>query len=354
MKLGFSQRVSKNLWVYGGALVIAVAGFFIVSNVLNAQSGEVLVDSQEYWEERIEKVGSKDAHEELLEATASFDPSKGHGVAHIFGSALYIKDVEEGFLVCDSNLSYGCLHEFIGRSISDKGLETILEINELCDQRENSGGCQHGIGHGLLGFLGYEESSFEKAVAACQTLPNADAFVGCQAGVFMEYNLQSIAVAEEVGTLRPLVDDNWYAPCSSLSGDTRKGCVLWQPQWWWELMVKENLSVEEVAIRGFELCQNGDSQDRDFCFAGAGQMIPSAANFDTKTIQSLCDSSVQNNQGQLICRAFSANVLFNTGDPIKAQEVCSDMQGEALKYCMAYANGNARVQTLASDKIPTK
>ncbi len=152
-----------------------------------------------------------------------------HTEAHIFGGALYATEGLNGISTCDARFSSGCFHEFIGRAIADDGLSVVTQLNTVCT---NKGGCQHGIGHGLISYLGYSPEDLTKSIAICAGLPGEEMLDGCMGGSFMEYNMRTMLQVSN-GAVRPATSTkDLLDPCDRFSGEAQRSCMLYQPQWW--------------------------------------------------------------------------------------------------------------------------
>lgn len=330
-------------------LLVVVVGLFLLYESKIRSSGEpTRTDLQSTdWGLVINENGAQDAYELLVQSTVSLNPSEAHGQAHSFGKALFEQEGVDGFKVCDSRLSYGCAHEFVGVAISLNGLEVIDEIFEACTTQEPRAGCTHGIGHGLIGYLGYTHKNLQEAAYTCEVLGDSDYVSGCFSGALMEYNMRQLLELEGEATLRPLTNENWHEPCGSFSGELQQACYLWQPQWWWLTLSSHVRSAPEPLLKDLlALCNSKKtpSESRDFCVAGVSQMIPSATLFKPEEIKNLCDSVSR--EESLICRAFSANVLFNSGREAEAATVCEGLSEAEMDYCIKHTNGFAGAQNM--------
>ncbi|XKT74394.1 MAG: hypothetical protein ACJKTH_03495 [Patescibacteria group bacterium UBA2163] len=336
-----------------GAVVAIIVGVIAVGHYSAIELEETRYTEEAYWQERIHVVGSVDAYQELRAAAHTLDPSDQHLLGHIFGSALYTHDPQKGLLECGTHLARGCMHEFVGRSISDGGLTVIKDLNKTCTRINDIGGCQHGIGHGLVGYLGYDEDAFQQSIALCESLENADAFHGCQAGVFMEYNSRTILAVTNNVPPRTLVNNDWYSPCEGLSGHTKEACALWRTQWWNELMLLEGIPLQERVQRGFLLCENDDYDVRDFCFAGMGRVAVQGDPADSaQRAVSICEDASPVRREQLICRAFAVSVVISTLGFDAAYGMCSDLKDEEYVYCHAFEVGEKTEADIVSYQPP--
>ena len=136
----------------GGILVVGLLYQHAYGSSLadaRSQSGNEPAQNEqsEQWAERIQDVGGKAAYVELSNSISGLSPQLQHVAAHAFGEALYDVEGTKGLAVCDSNYSFGCYHEFLGRAIAALGLSSVNDLNQGCVDALGSGAlsCQHGV-----------------------------------------------------------------------------------------------------------------------------------------------------------------------------------------------------------------
>lgn len=194
-------------------------------------------EKKQFWQERIRAVGGKIAYEEFAKITTGFLFLRSHIEAHIFGDALYEEKGVSGIAICDDRFLSGCMHELIGRAVAEKGITVVAELAKVCVANSTSVtfdvlGCEHSIGHGIVGYLGYGKSELTRAVKICSTIENPPSRRGCTAGAFMEYNLR-ILVGEE-RTARSVGTEGVFSPCFDFSPQETEVCMFRLPMWWAE------------------------------------------------------------------------------------------------------------------------
>lgn len=341
----------------GAGLVLAAAAWYALSShraseTLPASTNPVA--QQAYWEKKIEALGPKGAYEAFAEAMASKDPGVQHADAHAFGAALFVRAGVSGLSTCDAQFNFGCFHEFLGRAISSLGLSKVNDLNQACRDALGNGflSCQHGIGHGVLAYLGYNNKDLDQALRLCKDLPYSDPIGGCYGGVFMEYNLQTMLGTE--ARLRPAVADILF-PCDTLAPAYQKACFYWQPQWWDQTM--RGQGVEDITAIFVELGKRCDLEKdpelNHFCYQGIGNMTAPSGNFVGAKAAALCRASTNEPLRQLHCLATAANSLSGGGGGQKGDgaAVCNGLAGAYLSYCMAYAENRANILEPLPDPI---
>ncbi len=321
---------------------IVFAGVAFTASRRNAAGLSQETSSVPYWTSRIKKVGGVRAYSELSTSVSSADPSVQHGAAHAFGGALFAVEGLPGISVCDDQFSYGCYHEFIGQALLADGLSILPSIRAACDATKAPIACGHGIGHGLLAYFGYAKTDLQKAIDTCTQIGDMSQ-QGCFGGAFMEYNMR---IMTGLKNTRPL-DDSLYAPCDTYSGDAKRSCMFYQPQWWWSVLA-ENASSDRTSllIHMSSLCAQSD--EKDMCFEGVGLMIPASVSYDPKRAIALCKQVTNTQNDQTHCSSAAALVFFGTSPGPQAEMVCASLTGVRNKFCLQYANGpvDQRLPTL--------
>jgi len=269
--------------------------------------------SSEYWGVRIQRIGGKKAYEEFATAVAKDGVSFQHEAAHTFGEALYSQEGMDGISVCDARFSYGCFHEFLGRAIFDKGINTVSLLNDTCiaqQDHDKTLTCQHGIGHGVLAYYGYDKNALSRALRQCKELPMTDKVGGCYGGVFMEYNFQTMLADDGVGRSP---GNDMFAPCSELSEDYLPACVFWQPQWWlflsapWVYAKAEDFSLVGDYCRDFVK----DPALHHLCFRGIGNMAAPVSQYNEEIAKTYCEAASISPEEKMACEAVAVPYARN-------------------------------------------
>ncbi len=328
-------------------MAITGGAYLLTTDIASQDSAAASIAEREaHRRERIQAIGGFAAYRELTDEIATHPPEEQHVAAHTFGAALYAVEGTRGLAVCDAQFSFGCFHEFLGRAIADLGLASVGDLNDACREAlgEQSLSCQHGIGHGLVAHVGYEDSELERSLRICRDLPFNDPIGGCYGGVFMEYNLRTML---EQAPLREGTD--LMQPCASLETEYARACYFWQPQWWLQRTIafegKEKNSTEAFSEIGRHCKRAGDETLQRSCFEGIGNIATEAADFDGARTAELCDAVSSELLPRLYCRSIAANSLHTGGAGKKgnADIVCRDLPAKAAAYCGAYARNEANI-----------
>lgn len=302
----------------------------------------------DYWKERIEKKGGEGAYTEFSDAVAAFSYGDRHSKAHAFGSALFAAEGADGISVCDARFSFGCFHQFLGDAISSLGLESIPDLNAKCfeDLAESPLSCQHGIGHGALAALGYDDAALRHALNVCEELPGADPIGGCYGGVFMEYNVRTM-LAEEATTRE--YTGNPFSPCDTLEGAFVPACIYWQPQWWAQATLQgQDITRAYTEMGNYCRKFTRNAELLRSCFEGIGNVVAQASGFDPELARSLCDAAGETGKERLLCRAIGANHFGIDASAEAAAKVCEGLSESDMTYCMSYATNKSNVANVLS------
>ncbi len=251
------------------------------------------------WEMLIEQQGAEKAYVQLGIFTAHDDTNEQHDEAHRFGGALYTRAGLEGFSVCDEQFSYGCFHEFIGRAIAQHGPSVVASLNERCLQTPDFLKCQHGVGHGLISWAGYEEKNLMQALEQCATLERSDPIGGCPGGVFMEYDLRTMLGAE--GEVRPGSRGDLADVCARVPNAFKNACAYWRPQWWHELFFDGSRTPATYRTLG-SLCDAFEKERGNYraCIEGFVTTFPHFMS-DPRTDTPLCSVIPRSSGGRTAC-----------------------------------------------------
>ncbi len=329
-------------WKYYAFLTFISCVVFVAVGFVATKHRPVAKVSQEsHWATRIQAIGPARAYAELAHDIAARDPDIQHTAAHEFGGALYAAEGLGAMAVCDSQFSYGCYHEFIGRALSAQGITILPQVQAGCDAAASVTGCRHGIGHGLLAHLGYSSDDLVKAVDICTQMGDRT-MQGCYGGVFMEY----MRTMSGSGNVR-VANDSKYEPCDVFSGAAARSCMFYEPQWWFSMLFTDpRADVTPIIKKMVVWCASGSESDT--CVQGVGLMVPPHVAYDPKRSAALCRASAATLNDAVYCASGAALVFAGTTGTTDAREVCSAFAGIRNEYCNAYAFGgdNPKLPTL--------
>lgn len=293
------------------ALIVSGASYIKKGNApvdaFNGLTAAELSPERSFWKEVVDEKGAAAAYTEFKARIASETYQRKHALAHVFGELVYETEGIGGVTVCDASFGFGCFHSFFGTAIHEEGIEVVKKLDGACVAvyGPQGTGCSHGIGHGVLSYLG--EEGLQEALDVCAGLAFKGAIGGCSSGVFMEYNFRTMEGPE--GPLRPFTYETRYYPCSELS-PYRTSCYFELPQWWKSSLKKEGYSKEEAyEMSGLWCTELRETEERDACFKGIGNMIPANNGYDVGISVDEC-ARMPHRKGELLCRQGAAWGFF--------------------------------------------
>jgi hypothetical protein len=193
-----------------------------------------------------------------------------------------------GSSVCDDNLFGGCQHEFFAAAVEDGGIARVAQLNSDCVSNfegSRSVTCQHGIGHGLISYFGYDQKGLTDSLTECAQLQSIDQTRGCMGGAYMEYNLRLMAG----NTIRPFDAAKPYAPCDSVAQEFKSACYFWLPHWWREVVYQSERTTRTYAGMG-AYCAALPTSLATSCFSGLGYIAGPDGEFNHTKVRALCDA----------------------------------------------------------------
>jgi hypothetical protein len=220
-----------------------------------------------------------------------------HTTMHIFGELAYQQMGLSAVNVCDEAFVYGCYHGVFTQAIVRRGMEVIPELFSVCRKRNgNQLACEHGIGHGLLDYLGYgrlSEALDQCRRAGAQLIP-----FGCIGGVFMEYNFPAFSLNPDV-SIRSFGEKDPYAPCGALPHEFYSACVFRLTEWW------EQVFHADYRKMG-DLCSGvADVPASRYCFIGIGSASTVTGGYEPNVFVHVC-TQMPDSDGRADCIAGSS------------------------------------------------
>lgn len=283
------------------------------------------------WEEDIRERGPREAYQSFLTRAASAaNPDEAHTLAHLIGEALFNVLGLPGITHCDSSFEFGCYHSFFASAVHVHGIEILPEFRDVCKKAftNNELPCQHGIGHGVLTYAGYDK--LEEALTLCESVQTT-LEGGCVSGVFMEYNFHTMAATEQ-GTfyLRPL-SSNVYEPCDHIAERFRPACYHEQVQWW------QNHYGNDFKHIG-TLCDALQGREQAVCFQGVGNYGADYGLLNQDAIHILC-TDMPDDEAVFNCHLGAAWLIRGDGSGYAAAaELCMKLPRENSARCQEQIN----------------
>ena len=297
------------------------------ANLKRETSGSVnLLEERKFWPVKIDEAGAAIAYEEFKNAFKPYDFGIQHSALHVFGEALYESEGIAGVAICDSTFSFGCYHSFFLKALSEHGKNVVLDMDRACIEKYGVGGvgCQHGIGHGLVEYLGSDK--LVEALDACATLAWKNSLFGCQGGVFMEYTLPTIFDSENSFlSARDIDRDNPYDACPELPEKFKQACYYSLGQWWNKFFTYEKIGI---------LCGGVISdKEREACYLGIGAVVAPSSDFNIEVSINNCEK-MPDFEGKLTCRAGASWAFFSMPELRSTSlKLCEGLESDSEHLC---------------------
>ncbi len=318
-------------WIAGtsAVLILALGGYFWYAHMHQVQVADTPSRMRNEFIHSISREGATRAY-------AAFSTTYGpepfeiqHNAAHLFGEALYDVKRLQGIAACDQNFNFGCYHGFMSRAIAREGLTVVRELDAVCKSDTAAPpACEHGIGHGILEFVGHEK--LLAALDACSMTNQHDPVAGCTSGVFMEYNVpletrESGAVSVHA---RPLVDAHKpFDICPSMPEQFRRSCYQELPQWWIQVL------TTDIGEMGRVCGTEPDESLRTTCYNGIAKIVPSQARYRSSVVISMCDAMPNSTERTRCLVGSSWGLIKNFGLAKEVGEVCMQVPATEQYRC---------------------
>ncbi len=348
----------KIIWITSGlSLLIALFLFGVLINKyylhspeqkrvrLNNPSNQLIYDK---WHLQIKGLGGQKAYTLFKTETEKKTIKTRHTDAHLFGEALYQIEGANGVSICDTSFGYGCYHSFLAAAIYSEGLEVIPTLSEKCFISSDMAGlaCQHGIGHGILSSAGYDLDSLAKSINVCDKLKSKGPVDGCVAGIFMEYNFQTMLVDD--GKIRSIDENDPYFPCFNIGKAYTGACIYQQAQWWLSsLKFPSEARIKQIDF----LCDRLTDNDlKTQCYKGFGINLLAYVDYDLDAVREICQS-LSSSAAEAICRSGVAILLSRIPDLKKESlKLCTDpaLNSENQQLCLKHL-GQIVISTTKND-----
>ncbi|XKT74463.1 MAG: hypothetical protein ACJKTH_03850 [Patescibacteria group bacterium UBA2163] len=316
--------------------VLIIVGMFI-GTFLTADSHPIYsIESESYnrayWDTRINKVGAQDAFSEFKKKNQVAPFERRHLSTHIIGELFYEHEGVAGIRYCDASFSFGCFHGFFGRAISEEGVSVISELDTQCVNAYSvlGTGCQHGIGHGIMEYVGYE--SVSKALELCAKTTQVTQLLGCTSGVFMEYNTPLVVGPDgEIPKPREFNKNDPYTPCTEVDEVFRESCYFELGQWF--LRMLNNNIQQQKAVCG----DIASSIYRERCFMGIGSNLAPSTEYNAPRVREHC--AAFGSLGEVACLA-GASWSFYALDELRdePEQFCVLVSPQERDRCLRLAD----------------
>jgi hypothetical protein len=313
-------------------LILLISSLFLgnLSTKSSIQKTRLYSSTKEYseYKQQIQSLGGAQAYHKFKKKNQLLKTTAQHNSAHVFGEALYSSLGLKGITICDDDFNYGCYHSVIGNTLGREGLDKIEEINEECATTNEFLKCQHGIGHGIVTYLGYDSDNLKQSLEICDTLKNRDHIGGCFTGVFMEYNFQTML--SEDAKIRNFDKEAPLSPCDTLPTNFQDPCLFEQANWWLQVLPGD---LTQKITRIDQYCRDLSVNQHEACYTGLGVHYPTYTNWDPKVSIDGCLSLIERSS-QLLCIYGVASDFSSRSEYLnQAKEICNRLKPDEKIAC---------------------
>lgn len=306
------RTTTKTGLIILAGVFLLVFSYLINSGTFSSLKGistaqiSLLTSSQksEHWGKRFDEIGPSATYLEFKGQLSQEKLAFQHGLSHFMGELLYQKVGLDGFAVCDQEFNYSCYHGFFTAALADKGIPIVKDLNKVCEDKYNPlpSPCQHGIGHGLMSYLGRDR--LVEALRFCKLTNQTNPLHGCSSGLFMEYNASSHFAKQDGGIDRRVLNQtNPHEPCNTaVPPEFRPSCYFEIPLWWRDVYNRDFDTMGRLC----QVIQNDDEQSS--CYQGMGIVIAPTTNYNVSEAISLC-KKMPSISGQRQCLSSTFKVF---------------------------------------------
>lgn len=284
-----------------------------------------------YWKSQIAAQGSAKAFALFKQKNESAPSQRQHFSAHVFGSVLAEHDGVEGITSCDSSFGFGCYHGFFSKIISEGGETYIKKLDDACVKVYGpfGTGCQHGIGHGILEYVGYER--VQDALRLCGDTTQRVPLLGCTSGVFMEYFTPLVQTGELLSQGQRAFDEaRPQAPCDVVTAPFKESCFF-------ELGHSYYTRFAADQKRLTQLCESVPAPYRSYCYLGLGDLAGPSSHYRVEQAIAFCDAF--SGVGRVACRAGVAWSFFaNPAYRSQGTDICTLNSPQETAECKRLAD----------------
>ena len=378
------------LLLFSVATILMAAVFFIYSSVVSrAPASDMLgavsgsypelrdIENKQlsfgelsaFFKKIAQEKGAEHAFNILRVATLPPDTDL-HLLGHAVGDELYKQKGLQGIAVCTNDFRNACSHSIVVGLLLEKGESALPDITQACRQAPGGSGaytmCYHGLGHGILAYVGY---NLDRAITLCKKTGTQGEAPQCIGGAMMEIisgggHNPELWARERV---KYLIKDAPLTPCMSaiMPADGRIFCLIYITPYLWEAAGADigNPTSKDFS-NSFKFCDAlpaDDGAGRDACFGGFGkEFIAFANDRDIRNVDQMNDQQMRqvydwcmlagSKNSIAACLAHAMNSLYWGGEnkPEGAIRLCGVISDE-YQQRSCFLNLIQSVRTYQSD-----
>lgn len=371
----FFKRVPRTYLVTFLLVVFVAAGLFVYTQTrpsaeypeviaLSSEEARTFEELTEYFKNLARDKGAAYAFEVLRRAEFPLGTDM-HLLGHEVGYALYDEKGIDGIASCTDEFRNACSHSLVISAFIEHGESALPTISKACKRAPGGKGaytmCFHGLGHGVLAYVGYD---LEKAIMLCKKAGTKEyaqgEYVECVGGTVMEM-LSGVhdRTAWGLQAEKYLKKDDPLFPCTAdfMSREVRPVCLAHITP---NLFLAAGLNLASLDPAGypraFRFCEalpKSASVERESCYGGFGkEFITLARERDIRDLGSMgptelrkvrewCNAA-EHVQGKKWCENYALASLFWGGESEADASFafCELAQGSERNECFRQLGGH--------------
>ena len=252
--------------------------------------------------------------------------SNCHPIAHMIGAGglrHFDGSVGKAFVAGSATCGAGYYHGLLQWKLAGVEEDKAAEVaREACNEPEiksnnfNYYQCEHGLGHGLMLYTGYE---LPLALTMCHGLSTEFEQVSCSGGVFMENLSSSFGLKS-----RWLKKDNLLYPCNIVSRQDKLYCYLLVSS---RILPEVGWNWEKAA----DWCRRSEKDFVDICFQSYGRDASGSARQQPEAAKGYC-ARAGNGERECIFGAVR-DIMNNNSQDLGAGKFCRIVERAYRSYC---------------------
>ena len=209
----------------------------------------------------------------------------------------------------------------------------LKKFNQFCIDKYGTevDPCQHGIGHGLMVYIGYE--NLAEALDFCHDIQKPVKLPdGCTGGVFMEYNFDTMGNAMGIARGQRALGESLYEPCDKLPAKYQPSCYYEQVDWWEKI-----LDSDWQKISGLCGELSSDKENLNACYGAVGHYAVSGNDYDIDVVIGVCGAMPT---AEIVYLCSERAAMFIAPDNLSgAYRLCEQLEIPYRERCEDKLNG---------------
>ncbi len=308
-----------------------------------------------------------------------------HRIGHNIGYVQYEQKGLKGIYDCTTDFRNACEHAIVVQALILSGPQALIDVAKVCS--EGPGGitayvhCFHGVGHGLMAYLGYD---FKEAVSTCRQVydfaveynPNVTTkamWYECVGGSMMELTQgEHDQNAWERAKKIYMPESDILMPCDAdfVPREAKPMCYSYlKPRFLEAAGAVRGSPSPDTYPKALSYCEKipeDDPDSRDGCYAGFGAAFAYFASGDARALEHMSDEELSNvhewcgfisdERERIVCALSALDVIFWGGQNESPASItfCSLSPDDTLRSrCFSALGESARYSFESESRLKT-